>query len=263
MTALWTWRSDSPSVQSITTAFSSDPLIKWLRPNAKPWDYQDALTQRWQHRRIKSVMSEGIVLQSASVGQIAEEYPRKNKKAEPSDGAAAPRKTAHVSVPENPVIATNQGEAGAVVFLYPPKEHRPWSISSMWYSWKMWLLELFNPVKDTLFKDERVKMLMSRHTPGKRHLQARYSKLWYLEVIAVHPSLQSRGLGGSVMRAILEKVGGNPIFLECTRQENISFYEVFGFKLIEEVDLTDTPAHIEEDGKLKYWVMVHETDSTQ
>jgi hypothetical protein len=64
------------------------------------------------------------------------------------------------------------------------------------------------------------------------------------------------------MRAILGQVAGNPIFLECTRQENIGFYEGFGFKTIEEVELTDTPAHANEDGKLKYWVMVRETDST-
>lgn len=102
---------------------------------------------------------------------------------------------------------------------------------------------------------------MEKHTSGKKALQARYPSLWYLEVIAVHPSLQSRGLGGGVMKAILEKVAGNPIFLECTKQENIGFYEGFGFKTIEEVELTDTPAHEEENGKLKYWVMIRETDS--
>lgn len=101
---------------------------------------------------------------------------------------------------------------------------------------------------------------MSRHTSGKKLLQARYPGLWYLEVIAVHPLLQSRGLGGGVMRAILEQVAGSPIFLECTRQETIRFYEGFGFKTIEDVELTDTPLHADEDGKLKYWVMVRETD---
>lgn len=93
---------------------------------------------------------------------------------------------------------------------------------------------------------------MSRHISGKKLLQAQYPKLWYLELIAVHLSLQSRGLGGSVMRAILEQVAGNPIFLKCTRQENIAFYKGFGFKMIEKVELTDTPAHSDEDRKLNY-----------
>lgn len=64
------------------------------------------------------------------------------------------------------------------------------------------------------------------------------------------------------MGAILEQVEGNTIYLECTRQENIRFYEGFGFKTVEEVELKDNPAHVDEDGKLKYWVMIRETDST-
>ena len=103
---------------------------------------------------------------------------------------------------------------------------------------------------------------MSKHTSSKEALRARYPKLWYLEVVAVHPLLQSRGLGGGVMKAILELAVEDPIFLECTRQENIGFYEGFGFKTREEVELTDTPAHADENGKLKYWVMIREADST-
>jgi hypothetical protein len=61
----------------------------------------------------------------------------------------------------------------------------------------------------------------------------------------------------------LNKLQENSVFLECTRQENIAFYEGFGFKIMEEVELTDTPAHSDKDGKLKYWVMVLETDSRQ
>ncbi|KAJ5244535.1 hypothetical protein N7489_004631 [Penicillium chrysogenum] len=225
-------RSISVVARTVNAAFSSDPLIQWLRPSATPWVYQDALAHRWQYRTVQNEISEGIVLQSASVGQIAQEYPRKNKKIEPSDGAVAPEKIAQVSAFEDPDIAANQREAGAVVFLYPPTEHLPWSLSSMWLSWKLWLLELFNPVKDTSCKDERVEKLMSRHVSGKKLLQAQYPKLWYLELIAE-----------------------NSVFLECTRQENIAFYEGFGFKIMEEVELTDTPAHSDKDGKLKYWVM--------
>lgn len=103
---------------------------------------------------MQNAISEGIVLQSASVGQIAHEYSRKNKKIEPSDGAVAPEKIAQVSAFEDPDIAANQREAGAVVLLYPPTEYLPWSLSSMWLSWKLWLLELFNPVKDISCKDE-------------------------------------------------------------------------------------------------------------
>ncbi|OKP00429.1 hypothetical protein PENSUB_7886 [Penicillium subrubescens] len=208
-------------------------------------------------------MTEGIVLQSAGVSQMAREYPRRNNTIECSGAAVVPEKAAQVLNSEDTDIPLNQKhDSGAVVFLFPPNGHLPWSLSTTWLACKMWILEMFKPVKDNSCKDERVDKLMARHTSGKKALQARYPKLWYLEVIAVHPSLQSRGLGGAVMRAILEQVAGNPIFLECTRQENIGFYEGFGFKTIEEVELTDNPAHANEDGKLKYWVMVRETDST-
>lgn len=76
-----------------------------------------------------------------------------------------------------------------------------------------------------------------------------------MEVIAVHPSLQSRGLGGTVMSSILEYAADNPIYLECTRQENIGFYESFGFRVVEEVELVDDE-ECQEDEKLKYWVMI-------
>lgn len=74
--------------------------------------------------------------------------------------------------------------------------------------------------------------------------------MWYLEVIAVHPCLQSRGIGGGVMMCILEHVGDQPIYLECTRQENIGFYESFGFQVVGEVELQD------EEQNLKFWAMI-------
>lgn len=95
---------------------------------------------------------------------------------------------------------------------------------------------------------------MTVNKASAQALQKQYSKrrLWYLEVIAVHPLLQSRGLGGGVMRWILERVGDQPIFLECISQDNVSFYEAFGFRVVEEVELIDD----DNRSKLVYWIMV-------
>lgn len=71
----------------------------------------------------------------------------------------------------------------------------------------------------------------------------------------MHPSLQSRGLGGAIVSSIVEYVGVNPVYLECTRQENIGFYESFGFRVVEEMELVDDGG-CQEDEQLKYWVMV-------
>lgn len=34
------------------------------------------------------------------------------------------------------------------------------------------------------------------------------------------------------MEAMLERVGKAPCFLECTNEKNVSFYEKYGFKLV-------------------------------
>lgn len=100
-------------------------------------------------------MAEGIVLQSASVGQMAREYPRKSNTIQYSDGAVVPEKTAQVSNSEDTDIPVNQKhDSGAVAFLFPPKGHLPWSLSTMWLACKLWILEIINPVKDKSCKVE-------------------------------------------------------------------------------------------------------------
>jgi hypothetical protein len=112
------------------------------------------MAQNWQYRRVQNVMLGGIVLQSASVAQMAREHPRRNKTIEHSASAVAPEKRAQVSVSEEPNIEASQDDAGAVVFLFPPKGYLPWSLSSMWHACKLWLLEAFNPVKDNSCSDK-------------------------------------------------------------------------------------------------------------
>lgn len=112
------------------------------------------MAQNWQYRRVQNVMLGGIVLQSASVAQMASEHPRRNKTIEHSASAVALEKRARVSISEEPNIAASQDNAGAVVFLFPPKGYLPWSLSSMWHACKLWLLETFNPVKDNSCSDK-------------------------------------------------------------------------------------------------------------
>lgn len=97
---------------------------------------------------------------------------------------------------------------------------------------------------------------MSSHTKSLSSLQRQYKQfLWYLEVIAVHPSLQSRGIGRNVMNGVLENVRNQPVYLECTQQGNIGFYESFGFRVIEEVELIDEESN-NESATVKYWAMI-------
>lgn len=97
---------------------------------------------------------------------------------------------------------------------------------------------------------------MSAHNTALETLQTKYKQgLWYLEVVAVHPSLQSRGIGQKAMRWILEHIRRQPIYLECTQEGNIGFYETFGFRVVEEVELTDQDPR-GENATVKYWAMI-------
>lgn len=209
-------------------------------------------------------MSRGQVLRSGSVGQMAQDF---QKKPSSSEDAVLPEKDSNVSVSQGPDITSSY--AGTVVFLHPPAAHLSWSLSRALLICKIWLLELFNPALDEGSKQkvisetspehfltpfQRVNKLMAANKASAQALQKEYSKrrLWYLEVIAVHPALQSRGLGGGVMRWILDQVEDHPIYLECTRRDNVSFYQSFGFRVVEEVELVDD----DDDQKLVYWVMI-------
>ncbi|CAL5873660.1 uncharacterized protein PFLUO_LOCUS7942 [Penicillium psychrofluorescens] len=171
-----------------------------------------------------------------------------------ADGASAitPEKVVQVSTSEEPDPSFSNADAGAVVFLFPPKDRVSWSLSLILLSCKLWLLDMLYPARDSGADDKRLAKLLGAHETSLLSLQTKYPRrrLWYLEVVAVHPALQSRGVGGGVIKWILEHIEHDSVYLECTRQENIKFYESFGFRVVEEVELAD------DEAKVKYWVMI-------
>lgn len=85
---------------------------------------------------------------------------------------------------------------------------------------------------------------------ANKQIMSRYAKsnrCWYLEVIAVHPNAQGHGLGGKLMRWMLEMIGDEAdCILECTDESNMPFYEKYGFQLLEVTELRDEsdPDHL-------------------
>jgi ribosomal protein S18 acetylase RimI-like enzyme len=96
--------------------------------------------------------------------------------------------------------------------------------------------------------------MMATHQQSMARIKMEYQvpDLWYLEVVAVHPSLQGRGLGKKAMHAVLDMVQDEPIILECTRESNIGFYRSLGFEVVEEVELVDG------DEAVKLWLMLRQ-----
>lgn len=101
---------------------------------------------------------------------------------------------------------------------------------------------------------QRLQILMDAHNRVIADVQQKYyvPDLWYLEVIAVHPHLQGRGLGRKALCSVLDHTSNGPVILECTRQDNVAFYERMGFKVVEEVELEETGAAV------KLWFMLRQ-----
>jgi ribosomal protein S18 acetylase RimI-like enzyme len=57
---------------------------------------------------------------------------------------------------------------------------------------------------------------------------------WYLFLLGVEPSRQRRGLGGALMRPVLERADSGQLacYLETENERNVAFYQKQGFDLI-------------------------------
>ena len=59
----------SAAARCISLSFSTDPFIGWLRHGAAPWGPLNADTRRWQERRVKRALTEGVVMACHDVPQ--------------------------------------------------------------------------------------------------------------------------------------------------------------------------------------------------
>lgn len=67
---------------------------------------------------------------------------------------------------------------------------------------------------------------------------------WYLNVVSTLPSRQSQGLGGAVLRPVLERCDADdiPAYLESSNRRNVSLYLRHGFVETGEITLPDGPS---------------------
>ena len=67
-------------------------------------------------------------------------------------------------------------------------------------------------------------------------------KHWFLQAIGVDSQFQGRGYASRLLRPMLSRIDeeGLPCYLETLEEQNISLYEHFGFKVIEESGVPDS-----------------------
>jgi GNAT superfamily N-acetyltransferase len=93
---------------------------------------------------------------------------------------------------------------------------------------------------------------LAARTMGRAHPRA--LPHWYLSLLATDPPARGQGLGAAVLRPIFERcdADGVGIYLESSKEDNISFYARYGFRVTGEVRLPRGP---------RMWLMWRESSS--
>lgn len=82
-------------------------------------------------------------------------------------------------------------------------------------------------------RGKSIDALLSANHPEEPH--------WYLAVIGSDPAVRGRGFGQAVMQPRLDRCDAEhcPAYLESSKEENVPYYERFGFQVIGEITLPD------------------------
>ncbi|HYD09329.1 MAG TPA: GNAT family N-acetyltransferase, partial [Acidimicrobiales bacterium] len=70
-----------------------------------------------------------------------------------------------------------------------------------------------------------------------------HEPVWYLNLLGVRAYAQGRGVGSSLLRAVLDRAdeAGEPAYLEATSEANRRLYERHGFECTAELRVSDCP----------------------
>ncbi len=78
------------------------------------------------------------------------------------------------------------------------------------------------------------------------HRQNALFKHWYLDPLGVEPEFQGKGHANILLKAMFARVEKEnlPIYLETNTQKNVTIYEHYGFRILEDTTLPDTDVHL-------------------
>lgn len=247
--------SDKISLRSAATtlagAFANDPVNSWFRPLATAAEKTGPSAKRAYSRWIQWYNLSGVVLESQP-----------------------PYTKCHI-------LGETEGDdlPAAVILLTPPKNKQRWTIGGLWRALKLYTNVLWYPIDLQLPKSVRFYAMTMLNRPtnvfqrleefhrcqkvGIHRLLKENPEAWHLEMIAVHPSLQGKGIGKLAMKAVFNFVNQEPILIECSSEKNLPFYRNLNFTTLEEVEMVDAPQFDGDTGRVKEWLMIRESSATE
>lgn len=100
---------------------------------------------------------------------------------------------------------------------------------------------------DALGNDAARRFWKSADHLGELHRRELNALHWYLPWLGVDPDLQGRGIGGTLLRAMLERAQREKLacYLETFQPRNVEFYRKNGFRVVVE--------SIEPSSNLPFW----------
>lgn len=101
-------------------------------------------------------------------------------------------------------------------------------------------------------KDARARFFEMMRFIDKNHEELMPGRHWYLWAVGVDPDARGRGIGGALLRPVLDRADadGVPCYLETQTEANVAFYRSLGFEVVREAR--------DPVGRLPLWFMVRE-----
>ncbi len=89
------------------------------------------------------------------------------------------------------------------------------------------------------FSSRQVPVTATIDSAHKRHAPFRH---WFLQAIGVDPAHQGKGYASRLLKPMLARIDREnmPCYLDTEEEKNVSIYQHFGFKVLEEVEIPST-----------------------
>jgi ribosomal protein S18 acetylase RimI-like enzyme len=123
------------------------------------------------------------------------------------------------------VLVSDDRKACALL-LYPHLKHT--TLKSIWLDIKLIFQAIgLDGIKKAMTREAQIKKLQSK------------DKMTYLWFIGVDTAHQHEGIGGKLLKEIIEEANMKilPVYLETSTLQNLPWYERFGFKIYNKLEL--------------------------